>query len=253
MSAVMVQPQWDLVALCSGVALLVVLICTCKRKTRALPFKSLSAKGTHRSKPLPTEGALLDERKRDFSRIVVPLPKPGLLVVTPDVATPQPWTSTTERIHGDASKAVSDDVFEEFSKWFQEQTRGMSVSDNLPERVVSLVAVSEGFDFAMKNRFPAIFPQSKFVLVVGAQEVRVLWLAYATHEVRANLDATPWILKLLSPNLNTVNATSEGLDLEYALVYTKERDLDQYVKVRLVAALSKAALENDWSEVMASV
>jgi hypothetical protein len=176
------------------------------------------------------------------------------MVVTPELAAPQPWASTTERIQGDASKAVIDDVFEEFSQWIRKQTKGMSeVSDSLPERIVSLVAVSEGFDFAMKNRFPAIFPQSKFVLVVGAQEVRVLWLAYATHEVRANLDSTPWILKLLSPNLNVASVALEGLDLEYSLIYTNERDLDHYVKVQLVAPLSKASLENDWSELMASV
>jgi len=221
---------------------------------RPWPFRVLRRRGVHRSAALPT-GDGLEERKRDFARIVAPSAKPGLFVVTPSVALPRPWSSKAHGAAGDVSKEVADAVFEEFSAWVASVVPG--ATDNLAERVIALVAVSEGFAFAMQSKFPPMFPQSRFVLVVSSGgEVRVVWMAYATDRPRPNLGSTPFILKLATRDLNGQRAAAEahstGVQMDYVVVDTAERDLDRYIEARQSAALSRAALEGNWEDVLGS-
>merc|ERR1711879_803060 len=97
------------------------------------------------------------------------------------------------------------------------------MTEGLAERIVAEVAVSEGFNFAMKHQIPPMFPQSKFVLVLNRNgKVRVMWLAFATHEAKPNMTSTPFILKLLTADLNdasvAASATKSGVSVEYAVV-----------------------------------
>jgi len=211
----------------------------------------------HQSAPLPSDGSAFEERKRDFARVVSPSAKPGLYVVTAAVGTPVPWTSSVKHDAGDVGKEVADAVFDEFAAWLKKEGTG-SLTKGLAQRVVSLVAASEGFLFAMKHQVPPNFPQTKFVVVLGsAGQVRVLWLAFATHEVKPNLTSTPFILKLLSQDVNKqtseADATKAGIEMEYVVVHAQDTDLDDYVSKKQAGALSRAAVESSWEEVLGSV
>merc|ERR1712232_616038 len=116
-------------------------------RTPPWPFKVLKPSGQHMSAPLP-DGDALEERKRDFARIVAPSGS-GLYVVTPAIATPTPWRSSTKRDSGDNSKETSDAVFDEFKTWLEHEVK--TPTEDIAQRIVALVAVSEGFTFAMKH------------------------------------------------------------------------------------------------------
>eukprot|EP00747_Dinoflagellata_sp_TGD_P167121 gnl/TRDRNA2_/TRDRNA2_191025_c0_seq1.p1 gnl/TRDRNA2_/TRDRNA2_191025_c0~~gnl/TRDRNA2_/TRDRNA2_191025_c0_seq1.p1 ORF type:complete len:253 (+),score=51.61 gnl/TRDRNA2_/TRDRNA2_191025_c0_seq1:64-822(+) len=248
-----------LVAVAIALVLLIACLAFQKRK-RPWPFKALKPRGTHQSAPLPGDDKGLEERKRDFARIVSPTSaKPGLFVVTPTAATPTPWTSA-EHTKGDVSVEVANAVFEEFSTWLQSQASSLrdDVAEGLNKRVVSMVAVSEGFGFAMKQGFPPMFPQAKYVLVLSSSgEVRVIWLAYATDAAKANMTSTPFILKLGTQDLNNEKVAAEsvkdGVKMDYVVVHTSETDLDRYVRQKQAAALSRAAVENCWDEIFSEV
>merc|ERR1712113_1160969 len=105
------------------------------------------------------------------------------------------------------------------------------------------VAVSEGFSFAMKNRFPPLFPQTKFVMVLGSKgEIRVVWLAFVTDEPKPNISATPHILKLITRDLRAAEkAADAGVDMDYVVVHTTLKELDDYLQKRQTGAFSRAA------------
>lgn len=217
------------------------------------PFKVLKRSGIHRSAPLP-RGDALEERKRDFARIVAPSSRPGLYVVTPSVATPWPYTCKAHGAAGDVNKEVADAVYAEFCEWLKNEAKD-NMTDGLAERCVALIAVSEGFTFAMQNQFPPMFPHSRFVLVMGLKgEVRVAWMAFATDKPAPNLNSTPFILKLVTHDLNNSRVACEagttGVHMDYVVVNTSEKDLDTYLERHQAAALSRAALEGKWEDVL---
>ncbi|CAK9115858.1 unnamed protein product [Durusdinium trenchii] len=85
-------------------------------------------------------------------------------------------------------------------------------------------------------------------------EVRVLWIAFVTHEPQPNLTSTPFILKVLSEDLNSEKAAQEaekrGVALEYVTVSTQATDLEEYLKKDQAAALSRGAVEDCWDDVL---
>ncbi|CAK9116284.1 unnamed protein product [Durusdinium trenchii] len=141
--------------------------------------------------------------------------------------------------------------------WLNDQLKQLKCTCQLQlaERVVALVAATEGFRFAMEHKVPPLFPQSKFVLVLGSDgQVRVLWIAFVTHEPQPNLTSTPFILKVLSEDLNSEKAAQEaekrGVALEYVTVSTQATDLEEYLKKDQAAALSRGAVEDCWDDVL---
>mmetsp|Transcript_115011 Transcript_115011/g.228955 ORF Transcript_115011/g.228955 Transcript_115011/m.228955 type:complete len:247 (+) Transcript_115011:67-807(+) len=219
------------------------------------PFEALKPRGTHKSAAFPS-GDEMGERKRDFARIVRPTTQPGLYIVTPTAAVPAPWTSSNAGPSGDVNKEAAEAVFEEFARWLGREVK--DAAEGLADRVVAMVAVSEGFSFAMKHRVPPMFPQTKFVLVIGNKgEVKVVWLAYATDQPKPNLTCTPFIVKLVTCDLNSDKACSEagaqGVNMDYVVVRTTEKQLEEYILKRQAAALSRAAVESNWGDVLGDV
>merc|ERR1712061_25505 len=102
------------------------------------------------------------------------------------------------------------------------------------------VCASECFDFAMKHRVPPQFPQSRFALVLSSKgEARVLTLAFATPKAEANVRSTPFMLKLLTADLNSTAVVSgQGVPLEYNVVRTKYTDVDAFFKERQTQSVS---------------
>lgn len=249
-------------AMALGLALLAIgfiagLLFAFLRPKKSFPFKGLAPRGVYKSAALPCDGDSHEERKRDFARIVSPSATNGLFVVSAASGCPVPWKSSGKHDTGDVSKEVADAVFGEFSEWIARQMQGTR-REGLAQRVVACVAASEGFTFAMQHQIPPMFPQSQFVLVLtNAGEVRVVWLAFATDKVEANLSSTPYILKLVTRDLNSEQAASEasskGIEMDYVMVHAKDKQLSDYVQKRHVAAFSRAAVENTWDDVFGSV
>jgi hypothetical protein len=226
-------------------------------RRQSWPFKALRRKGQYRNSCLPTSGDAFTERKRDFARTTKKSGN-GLFVVSPAVSSPTPWSNSQEATSAVDTEAV-DAVFDEFSVWLHKQvdTLSKTLSKGLAERVVANVAASEGFTFAMQHSLAPMFPQSKFVLVFGAQgQVRVMWVAFITPEVKPNLTHTPFILKVLTEDLNSEHlaeaADESGINMDYVVVRTSAKSLDDYIKKEQVSALSRASVEDCWDDVLKS-
>eukprot|EP00929_Paragymnodinium_shiwhaense_P015301 TRINITY_DN123372_c0_g1_i1.p1 TRINITY_DN123372_c0_g1~~TRINITY_DN123372_c0_g1_i1.p1 ORF type:complete len:260 (+),score=79.17 TRINITY_DN123372_c0_g1_i1:95-874(+) len=241
------------------VALLRFFVPSLRRLLAPWPFKELKQRGTYKSSVLPTSGSAFAERKRDFARIAAT--KGGLLVLTSASGVAQPYASSGAS-SGDFSEEKADAVFAEFEKWLAAQlaeaASGTKVTADLAARVVGSVAVNDTVAFAMAHKVPPMFPQSKFLLVLSSSgEARVLWLAFATPEPKPNMTSTPYLVKLLSSDLNSEQAaeqaTAKGLPLEYAVVHTSCTSLDDYILKQRAAAFSRAAVENNWDDVLGSV
>lgn len=218
------------------------------------PFK-MPARGKHRSSPLPT-GADLDERKRDFARIVSQ--KGGLVVVTSGSNKLDSWESRA-KLRGDCGKEKVDEIFSEFGRWLPNMVPGDAKigAERLADRVVANVAVSEGFSFAMKSGFPPMFPQSKYVLMIEKTgEVRVLWVAFCTASASPNLTSTPWILKLLTDDLNGEEVVKrgkvDGIEMKYAVQRAPCSSLDTFLTTEMIHVLSGATIDGNWNDLLTS-
>ncbi|CAE7898360.1 unnamed protein product, partial [Symbiodinium sp. KB8] len=213
-------------------AIVAILLSKFAKKKPPWPFKKLQRGGKHHSNPLPMGGDDFEERKRDFARTVAPKLDSGLLVVTPSASDPTAWSSSKHGSTGDMSKEVVDAAFEEFSVWLKAELTKLkkSATEGLCERVVDLVSVTEGFKFATENQVPPFFPQIKFILVLGSEgQVRVIWTAYITNDPKPNMSCTPYILKLVSDDLNSETAAGEaekrGIDMKFVGINAKAREL----------------------------
>mmetsp|Transcript_18712 Transcript_18712/g.51384 ORF Transcript_18712/g.51384 Transcript_18712/m.51384 type:complete len:255 (-) Transcript_18712:260-1024(-) len=222
------------------------------------PFKKLSKRGTHKSAPLPSGGDTLEERKRDFARIAKPSDRPNLFVVTTSGGAPVPWSSEAVAIaDGAITKDVADNVFSDFGMWLDKElaVHYAAAAPGLAERCVAMISATESFSFAMKHQIPPMFPQSKFVLVVtSTAAVRVAWVAFATDAPKPDLAHTPYILSLVTGDLNdteiAATAEKQGIPMDYGVSYVKDKDLHDYVVKRKAAGFSRAAVDNDWNEIL---
>jgi len=238
----------------AGVVVALLLISAIVLRKPRWPFKQLQRRGSFKSSGLPADGDALEERKRDFART-----KPGLLVVTPTESDPCSWSSTLSN-SGDVNKDKVNAAFFELQAWLDTQLSAMRCPSRLQlaQRVVGMVSATEGFRFAMMHKVPPCFPQSKFVLVLGfGGQVRIMWIAFITDEPKPNLTSTPFILKVVSDDLNTEealkNAEKHGVGMDYVAVPTKATDLEDYLKTKQGAALSRAAVEDCWDDVLGNV
>jgi len=180
-------------------------------------------------------------------------------VVTPCHATLEPWISQSASNDGRISKEIADSVFDEFAAWLRSEIQCASEPDqtSLAKRCVAIIAATEGFNFALSHDFPPMFPQSRFVLVVSCSlQVRVAWVAFATDEARPDLESTPFLLRLLTADLNSTAAAADaaesGVEMEYAVATTSIEDIDRYIRERETASLSRAAVEDFWDDFMAA-
>merc|ERR1712187_202033 len=195
----------------------------------------------------------LDERKRDFGRTCAAA---GFYVVTPTESTPVDWSSSTKST-GSMDKETAEAISSEFQKWLEgavQTTTKASIEDGLLERCVANVAVSNGIDFSIQNKFPMMMKQPAFVLVVSAiGEVRVVWLSFITDEAtmksNPSMEAGPYMVKMLTANLNSSTATLQGGPCQYVATETKEKSMQRYVE-KQAAAFSRAAGENNWEDLL---
>lgn len=213
------------------------------------PFKSLQRRGTYQTQGLPSDDKL-KERKRDFARFTSPGGQPGFFVVTASESTPKAWFRETK---GDASdEKTSDGAFSELDSWLRSSVK--EPTDGLAERCVALLAVSNGIDFAMKYGIPLMMNQPKFILMVNAKgEVCIAWFTFIVDEVKPNINAGPYMVKMVTEDLNSQKvqaaACKQGVSCEYVAGPTNKPDMAAYIQSQ-AAAFSRAVVENDCKDIL---
>eukprot|EP00746_Dinoflagellata_sp_MGD_P124139 gnl/MRDRNA2_/MRDRNA2_58723_c0_seq1.p1 gnl/MRDRNA2_/MRDRNA2_58723_c0~~gnl/MRDRNA2_/MRDRNA2_58723_c0_seq1.p1 ORF type:complete len:258 (+),score=57.53 gnl/MRDRNA2_/MRDRNA2_58723_c0_seq1:73-846(+) len=217
------------------------------------PFKQLQRRGTYQTHGLPTDGNVtLKERKRDFARFTTPSTQPGVFVVTASASTPQAWFRQTKDGDAGLDDEVAETVFSELDSWLRNAVP--APVEGLAERCVALLAVSNGIDFAMKHQIPLMMNQPKFVLMVSSKgEVRIAWFTFIVDEVKPNISAGPYMVKMITEDLNTTKvqaaASKQGVSCEYVAGATSKQDMGAYVKEQ-AAAFSRAVVENEYKDLL---
>lgn len=215
------------------------------------PFKLLKRQGTYQTQGLPMDDKL-KERKRDFARFTAPGSQPGVFVVTASASTPQAWFRQTKDADSGLDDETSAKVFSELDSWLRNAVK--EPVDGLAERCVALLAVSNGIDFAMKHQIPLMMNQPKFILMVSAKgEVRIAWFTFIVDEVKPNMTAGPYMVKMITEDLNTTKiqaaACKQGVSCEYVAGATSKKDMGAYVQ-QLAAAFSRAVIEDDYTDLL---
>jgi len=209
-----------------------VVICLCRSRSgldvKEFPFKDpLKPQGVYRTDPLLSEGQKGEkefvERKSDLKRMVQPNVEGGLLYVTAESGGPMPWRPATDETDANA-------IFQDFSQWLAKEVGEVPGGDRgLAQRVMACLSAGELTQFAIRMNFPPQVLQSHVVLVVTKDgEVRVMLVAFITHQAKPGLDSTPFILKLMTRNLNSVHEASDfsrGIVMDYRVVHATEKKI----------------------------
>jgi len=226
-------------ALFGGAAILGLLLYFLIGRSKPWPVEFLKKSGDTKSSKLEDN----EERRRDFTRIVA---SKGLLVVTANQSSPEAYPK---------SGSEGDVLVDEFSAWLRKQLDGHKVTDGLAERIVGCVNATIGFEFAMANRVPPMFPDAKYVLVIGSKgDVRVLWIAFAGSEGKPGAKQD-YVLKVVTADLNSESvakaALVDGVALKYAVESRRStKDVTSFAKEHMVEALSRAAVEGNWDDAL---
>mmetsp|Transcript_14964 Transcript_14964/g.26906 ORF Transcript_14964/g.26906 Transcript_14964/m.26906 type:complete len:252 (-) Transcript_14964:548-1303(-) len=190
------------------------------------------------------EKSSLDECKSDFCRIAWTMT--DLLVTTPEAPIPEVWKYPGfGKKEDSAHKEVSETMFQHLEDWLQKEIKqvGGALSKGLGSRVVDLLSVSPAVTFAMEHKIPLQILQSKYMVAVSKKaEVRVIWFAFITDKVKVGAKSGPFVLKLLSTNLN--EDQSEPM-LSYTATRTKETQMCA-VTAQATDAIRTAILDDDW-------
>jgi len=176
--------------------------------------------------------AELDERKSDFCRIAWTMT--DLLVATPEAPLPEVWKYPGfGKKEDSAHKEAAESMCKSLDNWLHEEVKlvGARTVPGLTERIVDLLSVSPAITFAIKHKIPLQILQARYMLLISkSAEIRVLWFAFITDKVKAGAKSGPFVLKLLSSNLNCE-------ENEPVLIYSARRTKE----TQMCAIISKAA------------
>ncbi|GAB5363475.1 hypothetical protein AAMO2058_000886400 [Amorphochlora amoebiformis] len=215
------------------------------------PFPELDDHGlfTHTR----AENSKLEECKSDFCRIA--WTKTDLLVSTPEAPMPEVWKwwqlDGAPKEEEAPHKEISDKMFKHLGRWLRNEMKGTGseAATDLTAKIVDLISVTPAVTFALEHKVPMQFLQTKFILLISAKgEVRVLWLAFMTDKVKPGAKSGPFVLKLLSSNLND-KGDQKG-EKECILSYSAKRTLETQicaVTSQGNSHISKAILEDEWT------
>mmetsp|Transcript_15673 Transcript_15673/g.31838 ORF Transcript_15673/g.31838 Transcript_15673/m.31838 type:complete len:252 (-) Transcript_15673:276-1031(-) len=206
------------------------------------PFPKLQDHGIF---PYPQgEQSALDERKSDFCRIAWTMT--DLLVATPEAPIPEVWKYPGfGKKKESAHREEAEHMFQNLDKWVRDEIKQVDgeTSKGLAARMVELLSVSPAITFAMEHNIPLQILQAKYMVTVSrSAQVRILWYAFITDEVKAGAKSGPYVLKLLSHDLNQAEADS-------SLLYTARRTRETQmcaITAKATEAIRNAILKDEW-------
>eukprot|EP00470_Lotharella_oceanica_P006057 CAMPEP_0170178362 /NCGR_PEP_ID=MMETSP0040_2-20121228/11834_1 /TAXON_ID=641309 /ORGANISM="Lotharella oceanica, Strain CCMP622" /LENGTH=252 /DNA_ID=CAMNT_0010421395 /DNA_START=151 /DNA_END=909 /DNA_ORIENTATION=+ len=190
------------------------------------------------------EQSALDERKSDFCRIAWTMT--DLLVATPEAPIPEVWKYPGfGKKKESAHKEEAEQMFQNLDKWVRDEIKQVDgdTSEGLAARMVELLSVSPAITFAIENKIPLQILQAKYMVTVSrSAQVRILWYAFITDKVKSGAKSGPFVLKLLSHDLNRAEADS-------SLIYTARRTRETQmcaITAKATDAIRSAILKDEW-------
>lgn len=200
----------------------------------------------------PCDEADIASRKRDFCRIVAG--KRDLWVFTPndkEAHNKLPIEPLEDDIHEGAEQC-----YEDFKEWLKGELRqipgatwesGRSLGWAVVDRVVSLVSVSPEFQFLQRFKIQPRVMQPKWLLMISKTgQVRVAWYAFVSDSVAVGKRYGPFVIKLVSEDLNADRIDS-WCTFRYTCLRTSKTSMIDIIasqKARIIEAIQ----EDQWKQ-----
>lgn len=156
----------------------------------------------------------MDERKRDFLRCA--RAKVGIMVCVDGDVNPL----FLEDIKEKDNDLAFDAAWKILNEWLVKQKIKVEKSTLVP-----LLSVTPGFEFLMKQGIPPTTRQDRYIVIAGPNQLRVLWVCFATDTPKPNEIAGPYVINLLSENLLEKDSNSEKTRYIYSIQSNKEKDI----------------------------
>eukprot|EP00467_Chlorarachnion_reptans_P015271 CAMPEP_0114516088 /NCGR_PEP_ID=MMETSP0109-20121206/17131_1 /TAXON_ID=29199 /ORGANISM="Chlorarachnion reptans, Strain CCCM449" /LENGTH=173 /DNA_ID=CAMNT_0001696433 /DNA_START=153 /DNA_END=674 /DNA_ORIENTATION=- len=142
----------------------------------------------------------------------------------------------------DAYKETAREMHGHLDRWLKEEMKAIDArpTAGLADRVVDLLSVTPAVNFAIEHKIPLQILQAKYMVVVSNKaQVRVLWFAFITNKVKAGLKSGPFVLKLLSSDLNVSPSNP-------TLIYTARRTTETQIGAITAKATNTAIIKDEW-------
>merc|ERR1712107_532027 len=124
---------------------------------------------------------------------------------------------------------------QKFKYWLQQELGripgaidlGMTSRWPVFDRLVHLISVSPGFEFIMGKKVQPNLLQPKYVLMISRSgQVRIAWYAYVQDKIMPGATAGPFVVKLVSEDLNAERDRSYTI-FQYTAKATGESDMEK--------------------------
>lgn len=211
--------------------LVVVAICTRKKP----PPGKLQVNGEFNLEDPANAEAIL-ERQRDFLRIASTKRDIWIFSETdtkPGIVLP----IDTSAAAGDNSSDAVQPAVQKLKFFLQERLGkipgaidlGLTSQWPVVDRVAWLISVTPGFDFAMRHQVQPMLLQPKYLLLISKTgQVRVAWYAFATDKPVPGATAGPFVLKLVSEDLNAERERT-WTTFKYTARATRVQDMEAFI------------------------
>lgn len=203
-------------------------------RRRPLPGKLLKSGSFENEDPANQD--TIRERERDFFRIVGT--KRDLWVLTSSIRTV--GSVLPLNISSGGSSDVEEAIkpcLQSFKYWLQEELGkipgaidlGMTSKWEVFDRLVHLTSVTPGFEFIMRHKVTPMLNQPKYLIMISKSgQVRLAWFAFITDKPVPGSTAGPFVVKLVSEDLNAARDRSYT-NFQYTTRPTREQDMEKYV------------------------
>eukprot|EP00445_Apocalathium_hangoei_P017435 CAMPEP_0203898134 /NCGR_PEP_ID=MMETSP0359-20131031/40705_1 /ASSEMBLY_ACC=CAM_ASM_000338 /TAXON_ID=268821 /ORGANISM="Scrippsiella Hangoei, Strain SHTV-5" /LENGTH=261 /DNA_ID=CAMNT_0050821151 /DNA_START=45 /DNA_END=830 /DNA_ORIENTATION=- len=235
--------------LVGAAVLLAALFALSTLRRRPLPGK-LKPRGTFESED-PMSKDAIDERKRDFSRIVAT--RRDLWIWTDSERRPG-TVIPIEPADGVAAEQVGQVCYNRLKFWLQGELGkipgavdlGATSQWQVVDRVVYFISASPGFDFVMRHKVHPMLLQCKFMIFVSkSAQVRVAWYAFATDKIVPGSTSGPFVIKLVSEDLRAERGSRSHAEFRYTATQTSERDMEQLIS-KHKGLIARGIDSDDW-------
>jgi len=236
-----------------SVAAVVILLITLvlRSRTKALPGK-LTAKGSFEHED-PGSADALGERGRDFARLAAT--KRDVWIVTDGNRKPATILPLEIPTGGDFdAEATVKPCLQKLRFWMQGELGkipgaidlGMTSRWPVLDRVVAAISVSPGFDFVMRHKVPPMLLQVKYILMISRSgQVRVAWYAFVTDKPAPGATAGPFVVKMVSEDLNAERERSYTT-FDFTAKATREVDMEKVISGQMQQIL-RGIDQDDWA------
>jgi len=244
--------SWSHLAPCllGGALLLAGLFALTSLGRKSLPGR-LAPKGSFNHED-PANKEAIAERKRDFARIVAT--KRDIWIFTdssrsPGAVLPVELPSSGSSDTEDTAKIS----YQKLKFWLQGELGkipgavdlGLTSQWPVVDRLVYFISATPGFDFVMQHKVPPMHLQAKYVIMISKTgQVRAAWYAFVTDKVTPGATAGPFVVKLVSEDLNAERGGRTYSEFTYTANATRETDMEKVIAKHLPVIVKGIETDN---------